>query len=153
MAPEDLDRIETELAVTLPAGYREILRRVEFQGAAAGFEEFSGDADEIVGLNLEVRQDGFFGVKWPRHFLVIGTDGAGNNYFTDLERDVPAVFLADHEQTTKRGRLITAESYASFADFLIFVQRLTVEVASNPIAETEAEETRPPQPWWRWWRR
>lgn len=149
MNAEDFARIEEELSLTLPPAYREIVQRPEFQGEAAGFLEFSGDADEVIGLNLELRRDGFYGVKWPNHYLVIGEDGAGNHYFTDLKRELPAVFLADHELTTNRRRLVTGEGYASFADFLVFIGKLQSEIDPAFAAE-EAPETKP-KPWWKLW--
>jgi len=123
--------------------------RPEFQGEAAGFMEFSGDADEVIGLNLEVRKDGFYGVSWPTHYLVIGEDGAGNNYFTDLKRERPAVFLADHELTTNQRRLITGEGYETFADFIAFIAKLQSE-NDAAFAEDESPEARK-KPWWKLW--
>jgi hypothetical protein len=149
VTPEDLAGIEAELSVALPQPYREILLRPEFQGEVAGFQEFSGDADEVIGLNLEVRRDGFSGVKWPEHYLVIGEDGAGNYYFTDLNRARPAVFLADHELTTTRRRLITSEGYDTFADFVAFIQRLQSENDAAFTADEAPEAKR--KPWWKLW--
>lgn len=149
MTAEDFAHIEAELLVKLPKTYREILQRPEFQGEAGGFLEFTGDADEVIGLNLEVRRDGFYGAKWPQHYLIIGEDGAGNSYFTDLNRDMPAVFLADHELTTNRRRLVTSEGYATFADFLIFIGKVASE--NDPaFAEDETPEIKP-KPWWKLW--
>lgn len=152
MTPEDFARIEKDLSVILPPTYREALLRPEFQSAEAGFQEFSGDADEIIGLNLEVWEDGFCGAKWPDHYLVIGEDGAGNNYFTDLKQTRPAVFLADHELTASKKQLVTTESYETFADFIAFVHRL--QAAANTLLP-ESEETSGGSPtkksWWRFW--
>lgn len=149
MTPEDLARIEKDLSVSLPQSYREALRRPEFQSEAAGFQEFSGDADEIIGLNLDLWEEGFSGLKWPDNFLVIGEDGAGNVYFTDLTKVRPAVFLADHEQTTSQKRLVTSETYETYADFIAFIHRLQAEAAvdqDEPPAEIAAQK-----PWWRFW--
>jgi hypothetical protein len=151
VTPEDLARIEQELSVSLSPAYREILMRPEFQGLAAGFQEFSGDADEVIGLNLEVRQDGFYGAKWPAHYLVIGADGAGNNYFTDLNREHPAVLLADHELTTHQRRVITSEGYETFADFIAFIQRLQSETDAAFAADESPEPEASRKPWWKLW--
>lgn len=123
--------------------------RPEFQGEAAGFMEFTGDADEVIGLNLEVRRDGFYGAKWPEHYLIIGEDGAGNSYFTDVKREQPAVFLADHELTTNKDRLITSEGYESFADFIAFILKLRSE-NDAAFAEDETPEVKR-KPWWKLW--
>lgn len=149
MTPEDFTRIEQELAVSLPEAYREALQRPEFQSEAAGFQEFSGDADEVIGLNLEVREAGFNGVKWPAQYLVIGEDGAGNNYFTDLNRHRPAVFLADHELTANKRRLITGEGYETFADFIAFILKLESE-NDAVFAEDESPAVQK-KPWWKLW--
>lgn len=125
--------------------------RPEFQSEEAGFQEFSGDADEIIGLNLEVWEEGFYGVKWPDHYLVIGEDGAGNNYFTDLKKERPAVFLADHELTATKNRLVTSESYETFADFIAFIHRLHAEVDTGIDAEVQTETSSTKKSWWRFW--
>lgn len=149
MTPEDFARIEGELSVSLPQAYREILLRPEFQGEAAGFQEFSGDADEVIGLNLEVRQEGFYGAQWPEQYLVIGEDGAGNNYFTDLKRERPAVFLADHELTTNKKRLITSEAYETYADFIVFILKLQSE--NDAAFAADESPTAKTKPWWKLW--
>ncbi|MGC3957965.1 MAG: SMI1/KNR4 family protein [Verrucomicrobiota bacterium] len=149
MNAEELARIEEELSVSLPLAYREIVLRPEFQGEAAGFMEFTGDADELIGLNLEARKEGFFGVKWPEHYLIIGEDGAGNSYFTDLKREHPAVFLADYELTTNKRRLVTNEGYETFADFLAFIGKLQSETDAA-FAEDERPEAGK-KPWWKLW--
>ena len=151
MTPEDLARIEEELSLTLPESLREIWQRPEFQGEPAGFQEFSGDADEIIGLTLELRRDGFYGVKWPEHHLAIGEDGAGNSYFTDLNLPMPAVFLAEHEQTTNKRRLITAETYETFATFLAYVLRLQSENDAAFEEEKSGDESVVKKPWWKLW--
>ncbi|MEK7780668.1 MAG: SMI1/KNR4 family protein [Verrucomicrobiota bacterium] len=151
MTPEDFARIEQDLSVSLSQAYRAALMRPEFQSEEAGFQEFSGDADEIIGLNLEVWEEGFHGVKWPDHYLVIGEDGAGNNYFTDLTKERPAVFLADHEQTSNKKRLVTSETYETFADFLAFIHRLQAEVEKTMEPEEQVEAGPAKKPWWRFW--
>jgi hypothetical protein len=147
---EDFEKIEKELSLSLPAAYREALARPEFQSEAAGFQEFTSDADEIIGLNLEVRADGFCGVKWPANHLVIGDDGAGDYYFTDVNRTMPAVFLADHERTISPKRIVTSEAYETFADFIRFVARLQSETDAA-FAEEEAKSPAQKKPWWKLW--
>ncbi len=111
--------------------------------------EFTADADEVIGLNLEVRKDGFYGAKWPEQYLIIGEDGAGNSYFTDLKRDQPAVFLADHELTTTKRRLITSEGYATFGDFIAFIAKLQSETDAAFAADETPEGQQ--KPWWKLW--
>ncbi len=152
MTAEDFEKIEKELSVSLPAAYRDALARPEFQSEAAGFQEFTGDADEIIGLNLEVRADGFCGVKWPVTYLVIGDDGAGDYYFTDVNRTTPAVFLADHERTISPKRIVTSEAYETFADFIGFIAKLESE-SDAAFTEEVADpgSTSAKKPWWKLW--
>ena len=150
MTAEDFEKIEKELSLSLPAAYREALMRPEFQSEAAGFLEFTGDADEIIGLNLEVRSAEFYGVKWPEHYLVVGEDGAGDNYFTDVRRETPAVFLANYELTIGKRRIITGESYETFADFLSFIDKLESETDAA-FVEEESETPVLKKPWWKLW--
>jgi len=152
VSAEDLARIEQELAISLPPAYCETLLRPEFQNEAAGFQEFSGDADEVIGLNLELRNSGFCGIKWPAHYFVLGEDGAGNFYFTDLKKERPVVFLADHELTTVKGRLTTSESYETFPQFVSFLLRLQSETdAAFPEDEEISEPEIRKKPWWKMW--
>ena len=151
MTAEDFARIEEELSLTLPESLREIWQRPEFLGEPAGFQEFSGDADEIIGLTLELRRDGFYGAKWPAPFLALGEDGGGNSYFTDVNRSMPAVFLAEHEMTTNKRRLITSESYETFAAFLNFVIRLQSETDAVFGQEDVDGEALVKKPWWKLW--
>lgn len=152
MTAEDFEKIEKELSLSLPVAYREALMRPEFQSEAAGFQEFTGDADEIIGLNLEVRKEGFYGVKWPEHYLVIGEDGAGDYYFTDVNRTTPAVFLADHELTINKKRLITSEGYETFADFIAFIIKLESESDAVFVEdETSSGSEQQKKPWWKLW--
>lgn len=154
MTAEELDRVQEELGVVLPPAYRLIQSRPEFQTEAAGFAEFSGDADEVIGWNLELRQEGFARINWPESKIVIGEDGAGNYYFTDLEHDRLAVHLADCAATERQKRLMTSEAYETFADFLRFVQRLESEldVTGGDSGGADETESAPVQkPWWRRW--
>lgn len=151
MTSEDLARIEKDLSITLTPAYRAALERPEFQSEAAGFQEFSGDADEIIGLNLDLWEEGFAEVKWQDHHLVIGEDGAGNVYFTDLKKECPAVFLADHEQTASKKLLITSEAYETFADFIAFIHRLQAEIAVMPESDESQEASPAKKSWWRFW--
>lgn len=152
MTAEDFEKIEKELSLSLPTAYRDALARPEFQSEAAGFQEFTGDADEVIGLNLEIRADGFCGVKWPVNYLVIGGDGAGDYYFTDVNRTTPAVFLADHERTLRPKRIVTSEGYETFADFITFIAKLESE-NDAAFAEEEAEpgSASAKKPWWKLW--
>ena len=103
MTSEDLARIEKDLSITLTPAYRAALERPEFQSEAAGFQEFSGDADEIIGLNPDLWEEGFAEVKVAGSSSCDRRRRRGNVYFTDLKKECPAVFLADHEQTASKS--------------------------------------------------
>ena len=60
-------------------------------------QEFYSDADEIIKETKCFRDEGFFGLNWPKKYLVIGDDGAGSVYFIDLNQTNSPVYFADHE--------------------------------------------------------
>jgi len=122
----NLERIEKELNLVLPPAYREFMQGGKFGGGYEGTQDLTGVADEVIQMTKDLRKNGFFGAKWPDNFLVIGDDGAGDYYFTDVHKDRPAVFFADHELTTNKNRLVVSKKnqYESFADFWEFIQKM-----------------------------
>ncbi len=108
----DIDRIETELAVTLPTHYRDFLASfpstlietkadLGWKQEAPADREFRNDPDEIVSLNRDVRSPGTPWTEdegpWPDRYFVIGDDECGNYWVIDLDSDDEGVWFYDHE--------------------------------------------------------
>jgi hypothetical protein len=121
----DLDRIEKELNLVLPRSYREFMQTGKFGEEYGGTQDLTGVADEVIEMTKDLRTNGFFGAKWPEHFLAVGDDGAGDYYFTDVKKERPAVFFADHELTTNKDHLIVNEKYQyqTFSEFWEFIKK------------------------------
>ena len=97
MNPTDLDRIERELGVTLPATYRDrISAKFCIPGAIQREVAVIDDADELLAVNRECRRSGF-----PKHYVAIGfAENGGIAYGLDVSRDpqpVIAMGLDDHQ--------------------------------------------------------
>jgi hypothetical protein len=76
MTPGDLARIEKAPSLPLPRAYCEFMQCSKFAEGFSGTQDFSGDADEVIEINEDLRRNGFFGVQWPHTFLAIGDDAS-----------------------------------------------------------------------------
>ena len=90
LADSEIERIERELGIALPALYKQALRD---NPLARGRNEvppnaFCMDAQEIITTNLECRRDGWYGLDWPAHLLWIG-DGGLHPFCHFLRLDPP----------------------------------------------------------------
>ncbi len=143
MTSDDLDRVERELNVRLPATYRALVQAYPAGLGRSGPDyELIDDAEQLIAINRAFRKDGFFGQPWPAHFFCFGGDGSGNEYYLDLRRDPSPVNFADHE-----GSMFT-EQWSSLESWL--AERLKEE------AEWQAEEQRraarkASRRWWQFW--
>lgn len=146
MTTDDLDRIEKELNLVLPRSYREFMQSGKFGEGYSGTQDLTGEADEVIEWTKELRSQGFYGAKWPNNFVVIGDDGAGDSYFTDVQKERPAVFFADHELTTNKDRLIVSEKehYQTFSEFWEYLKK-------NYAATDRAIERQRNKKWWQFW--
>lgn len=150
MTAVDLDRIESELNLALPKAYRDFMQSGKFGEGDEGCQDFTGIADEVIERTKKLRGRGFFGAKWPDNYVVIGDDGAGDYYFTDIEKESPAVFFADHELTSNKGSLILRDEYqcATFSEFWNSVEKFNKE---TDLAIEREEERRKSRRWWQFW--
>jgi hypothetical protein len=112
---KDLARIEAELDIKLPTDYIAAVQQNPFK---VGAQEFYGDANEILEQTKWNRDEGFFGLKWPENYLVIGDDGAGNQYFIDVSRTPSPVFFVDHEYAAVDGKWKITEESASVHEWV-----------------------------------
>jgi SMI1 / KNR4 family (SUKH-1) len=122
---KDLARIKAELAIHLPNGYSTVLLEDPFKGEA---QEFYGEADEILKQTKWNRDEGFFGLEWPDNYLVVGDDGAGNQYFIDLNRPESPVFFVDHEYAAVDNKWEITEEAASVRHWVARLPELWEEM-------------------------
>ena len=109
---QEIDRIERELAVTLPQYFRNFLADfplslidaktdLGWKQEAPADREFRNDPDQIIYWNRHVRHAGTPWTDddgpWPEKYFVIGDDECGNFWAIDLESDDEAVWFYDHD--------------------------------------------------------
>ena len=105
MAILDLHKIEQELALQLPAFFKQFHQ--EQQALITHFREVSNDADYIILSSdtewLITHNRDFLGLPSTtgvyRNKLCIGTDGCGNDAFISLIAHDTRVFFLDHEES------------------------------------------------------
>lgn len=89
MTPDDLDRIEQALGITLPAAYRRAVDPFPIRACASNAEFAVWDAaGPLIAYNLELRGGAPGGVKpWPSHFFALGNPGDGTPHALDLREE------------------------------------------------------------------
>jgi hypothetical protein len=66
LTSDDLDRVERELGVRLPAAYRALIQAYPVGLGSSGPDyELIDDADQLIAINRYFREHGFFGQTWP----------------------------------------------------------------------------------------
>lgn len=155
MRQSDLDRIEEELELSLPATYREILLRFPFPPYSGTTELLSTDVDDLISVNKRLRERGFSRCPhWPVYFCAIGWDGCGNYYFMRLGEGDESVYLADHEGRCDPENLdILKETYSDLESYLQYVAEVEEEVRvdEEEVSEPESVDSAPVRSWWKRW--
>ncbi len=153
MDNNDISTIEQALDLKLPQEYRQVLFSYPFE---AGTDIYDRDlyhrVEAIIEQNKMHRELGFFGQKWPEHYLVIGNDLFGNLHFMDLTRPEGFVFFADHEDTTYSSTIEAEEEAASLSEWV----KATKEREARVRAEHEqwmrsTAERKRNKRWWQFW--
>jgi hypothetical protein len=142
MTPAELEQIERDLGLTLPAEYRAAV--CPFPVPALAGNSSTGlwdDAGKIVERTRELRRGHHFVAPWPEHFVAIGVDGGGCAHALDV-RD-GAVWWADrcHLDIAASGRVGTlAEWLPTYVkDLVSDLQDAGVNPQGTPKAVAEAE--------------
>ena len=100
MTKDQIELIEKETGIKLPAGYKHVLLNYPSQLLGTEAEDFCllNDHLSIIEENTDVKQHGFFGEPWPEHYFVIGINGCGDYYVINHQNEEFAVGFACHEQ-------------------------------------------------------
>jgi hypothetical protein len=114
----EIGRIETELGITLPQAYKDVLARYPFGQAGIASEMLIDDAEWLIRTHRRRAS-----LRPPRHkawsarlaHFQIGSDGSEKEYFLDLSSPAAAVIEHDIEQGTARA---FAASIAEYVDVL-----------------------------------
>jgi hypothetical protein len=107
MTERDVARIERALDVKLPVHYVRFLidhgAAVAKAKRAGGFVPYFTTAKEIIDANQELRANPSLRVTnqdtvpWPLKYLIVGTDGGGNDWCVDLKSKREVIWFFDHE--------------------------------------------------------
>ena len=143
MTNADLDRLEHVRGIRLPDDYRATMLAYPFppDHEAAAFD-LPPDIDTILALQLEPDEAEGPDGPWPRHYVVIGSDGGEEAYVLDVSRE-PAPVLAYYFETGERRTL--APNVQSFVESL---RRRPSGGRASGTASAPADRRRP---WWRIW--
>jgi hypothetical protein len=107
MTVRDIERIEKALDVKFPVHYRRFL--IEHGAAVAkakregAFVPFFTTAKEIIKANQELRANPNLRdtnrdtEPWPLKYLIVGSDGGGDEWCVDLKSKREAIWFFDHE--------------------------------------------------------
>lgn len=102
MTDGDVDRIEAELSVKLPAAYRHLLTHFPIRfdrGKANG--PLWDDADALIRRNAELRTErrslGVTSRAVPTDYFFVGDDGGGWQHLLDLRTEPPIVCTMEFE--------------------------------------------------------
>ncbi|HSQ54217.1 MAG TPA: SMI1/KNR4 family protein [Gemmata sp.] len=107
MTERDLARVEQKLGVKLPAHYRKFLLEHGVEIARAkrkgGFVPFFTTAKEIIDANAELRANPALRdtnedtEPWPLKYLIVGTNGGGDDWCVDLSNRRETIWFFDSE--------------------------------------------------------
>ncbi|OEG73026.1 hypothetical protein BEL05_06405 [Shewanella colwelliana] len=99
MTLDDIELIQKRTNIQLPPCYVDIVTNYPVELLETDAQDFGllDDADEIIEENNTVRKEGYFGEKWPEHYFIIGQNGCGDYYVTNLNSTEFSVGFADHE--------------------------------------------------------
>jgi len=143
LTASDLDRIERELAIRLPANYRALVINYPAALGPSGPDyELLDDPQQLIDINKLYRAQGFFGMPWPEHYYSIGGDGSGNDYYLDLRVEQSPVYFADHEGS------IYSEQWPSLDAWL--AERVK-ERREWEQEERQRQERKAAKKWWQFW--
>ncbi|MCE7872876.1 hypothetical protein DYH09_21185 [bacterium CPR1] len=109
MTKKDFEALERQLEVTLPESYRSLVRRKPFKKFPE-LQVLFTDGARILEAN---RTAGL-----TRNFLVIGTDGAGNDYCLDLQAPDLSVYLRVHDSPATH----LDNRVSSLSDFVSYIE-------------------------------
>ncbi len=91
--------IEEKLDKKLPQTYVDVVTNYPKELLATDSKDFGllDDPELIARENLNVRNVGFYGEKWPERYFIIGLNGSGDYFVTTFESNNFSVGFADHE--------------------------------------------------------
>jgi hypothetical protein len=122
MTATELDAIERELGIRLPADYRDVMLSYAFQpDSSLSSYALPNHVAHILEMNRAMRADPW-SPNWKREYFVIGGDGGECHFFLDSSCERSPVF----EISIEDGGI--AEHSANLSAFIGECQKVDAEV-------------------------
>lgn len=133
MLQDDLNKIEKELGIKLPNGYKEVMLNYPFSSTQYSNvqESLSDNPENLINLNLFYREHGYKGKVFPEYFFIIGTTGNNGIYFIDLRRDDETIYSIDND-TKYNPKSIQKEKLRGNFDGFIKLKKVLQNILNNP---------------------
>lgn len=143
MTEADLDRIERELGIKLPASYRETMLNFPIR-ACAGNEDFAlwDSADGLISLNRRYRDE----FSWPAHLYALGeAEGDECTHALDLRDPGGPVWWIDHWQPDAKSSGPIEPAFSTWIekyvrDWRSDLEREGIDPDGNPEERRRIEE-------------
>ena len=136
MSPDDLDRIERELAISLPRAYRAALSPFPVPACRGNSDrDLWDDAEELIAWNRSLRAGSVGAPPWPTRMFSVGTAGASSCYAIDLDAERAPVWWVDQWRFDAKGTGIVSSSFEAWLEE--YVRDLRNDCVADGIAPDE----------------
>ncbi len=116
----NIDIIAEMLNITINSDYKKRIKKILKNKKLLNSCESTPlilKGNELIDMNIEMRKEGFNGIKWPSEYLVIGDPNTGDFFFMNMKKNDSIIYYADHEKDFNSNSLkdmIYAENLDEF---------------------------------------
>jgi hypothetical protein len=141
MTEEDLNAVESVLAISLPIEYRETMLNFPIPACAGNDDTYLWDnAERLIAENKELRGGRRGGPPWPNHFFCLGRAGGGDVYAIDLRDPRSPVWWVDHSILDLES---SGREAGSFSDWVAqYIADLRSDLAGDGVEPDGSPEER-----------
>jgi hypothetical protein len=118
MTEADIVTIEKLLGTELPGAVRQFLLHPEAIPPIVR-QDFFDNPRTLVSRNLELRQNGYYHLRWSKDFFAVGHDPGDCVYYFDLGDPGVSVYFADHDHDDPADFKKLAETPRDFTAYLV----------------------------------
>ena len=116
MRDTDLQRIEDEMAISLPEAYKKAMRNFPVRAYEGNADTaLWNDPSAIIEFNIELRREVSGSAPWPDHMLAIGQAGDRCPYAIDLREPTAPVWWVDKCDLNSAG---SGPTHRRFTDWV-----------------------------------